>query len=68
MGLKKEEVIMEYYLAKNTLRTTCLKKCIEVQADQSILTDKETTCLQNCAGKMKDYLGIIAQSYKHDYR
>jgi len=62
-ALTKEHLFMEYIQAKNSMKVTCLKKCLILKDDEELLTDPETTCLQNCGQKMSEYLKIAHIHY-----
>ncbi len=68
MVLKKEEVVSEFYQAKTILRSTCLKKCLSFKEETAILSSAESNCLQNCGGKIRDYMELARDEYRKTQR
>lgn len=68
MKSKKDDIVLQYYLAKNNLRTVCLKKCLDFKDNSEHLNDAETDCLTNCSGKIKAFLNIAQDVYVRDLK
>lgn len=68
MRNKKEDLVLHYYLSKNKLRNTCIKKCLNFKSGEDFLSDTENDCLTNCSYKIGRFLNIAIDVYKRDLK
>ena len=59
---KREEITTEFLLAKSQLRSSCLRNCFDKSNESALMSDMETTCLQNCGLKIQDFLKELSKT------
>ena len=59
--MKKGEVMIEYFLAKNELRNHCLVSCLKPDEFNNLINENEKKCLNVCSLKMRDYMQTVSK-------